>query len=366
MVGKMMKLAWLILVLAVSSAEAESRDSVRGEVVSALAKGDTARLKRLVKLPLKASGLWFDSAKCKGFAGRDVVVDAAAFARFVGCIKELGLREPIGPNRYVHAIYGPGVPVYLLIESSEKPRWVGVMGPRAAVGGGDGVVPLEPAVFGANVTGFSREVVPDAALRAKLDAGTTAVSTTLQICVDAKGAIEKVSVTTSAAEPGFDQLASKAAKAWQVKPFELRGKPVRACTLVNLGYPKQWLKPDIVVEAPPPPPPPGPPGTPTGAPNVSPTVIEPLRKSGEKNLRPPAETVEQMKADGKTKIVGSFKMCLSTAGTVSMVDVLKSTGYSEYDTLIRLAMVDWTYRPYEVKGKPSPVCTAVTFLYSVK
>jgi hypothetical protein len=29
-------------------------------------------------------------------------------------------------------------------------------------------------------------------------------------------------------------------------------------------------------------------------------------------------------------------------------------------------MRTWTYRPFLVNGKPAPVCTAVTFIYSQK
>ena len=42
---------------------------------------------------------------------------------------------------------------------------------------------------------------------------------------------------------------------------------------------------------------------------------------------------------------------------------LKSTGYPGYDQTLQNAILAWQFRPYEVDGKPVPVCTAVTFVY---
>jgi hypothetical protein len=44
--------------------------------------------------------------------------------------------------------------------------------------------------------------------------------------------------------------------------------------------------------------------------------------------------------------------------------MMKSTGFENYDQKIVQAMHDWRYRPFLHDGKPTPVCTAATFVYA--
>lgn len=118
-----------------------------------------------------------------------------------------------------------------------------------------------------------------------------------------------------------------------------------------------------VVGAPPPPPPPPPPPAPPQ--NVPPTMLEGSRVAGDKNIAPDDVTKTEIQRSGKDKIVGSFKLCLSVSGDIQSVTMLKSTGFPAYDTKIQGKMRgEWRYKPYNVNGKPVPVCTAVTFIYS--
>jgi hypothetical protein len=43
---------------------------------------------------------------------------------------------------------------------------------------------------------------------------------------------------------------------------------------------------------------------------------------------------------------------------------LKTTGFPAYDQKIGREIHTWRYRPFWVDGRPQPVCTAVTFIYS--
>ncbi len=113
-------------------------------------------------------------------------------------------------------------------------------------------------------------------------------------------------------------------------------------------------------EAPPPPPPP-PPLPPQ---NVAPSVLDSYRIAGDTAITPNDATKIKIEADGKTKIVGAFKLCVNVDGAVSSVSQLKATGYPSYDADILNGMRQWRYRPYQVNGKAVPVCTAVTFVYS--
>ena len=74
--------------------------------------------------------------------------------------------------------------------------------------------------------------------------------------------------------------------------------------------------------------------------------------------------VEQVRA-GKDKVIGSYKLCITVDGEVSTVSQLKSTGFSSYDGKIISAMKTWKYMPYIYGGNATPVCTAVTFIFSV-
>lgn len=73
-----------------------------------------------------------------------------------------------------------------------------------------------------------------------------------------------------------------------------------------------------------------------------------------------------MQSAGETRVIASAKLCIDTAGEVSEVRILKSSGYPSYDETIVSEMNQWAYRPYEIDGKPVAVCTAVTFIYSQK
>jgi len=119
-----------------------------------------------------------------------------------------------------------------------------------------------------------------------------------------------------------------------------------------------------VVAAPPPPPPPPPPAPPQ---NVAPAALDALRIAGEKNIVPDDVTKTEISRSGKDRLVGSFKLCLTLDGNISQVTQLKSTGFSSYDSKIQNTIRgEWRYRPFTVNGKPTPVCTAVTFIYNQK
>lgn len=97
--------------------------------------------------------------------------------------------------------------------------------------------------------------------------------------------------------------------------------------------------------------------------NVSPSALERFRVSGEKNVVPDDGTKAAIAQAGTKKIIGSFKLCLDTSGSISSIKRLKSTGFDAYDRLIEQKMHDWRYRPFLIDGKPTAVCTAVTFIY---
>ena len=114
---------------------------------------------------------------------------------------------------------------------------------------------------------------------------------------------------------------------------------------------------------PPPPPPPPPPGSAPAI--VPPTALEAQRIAGNKLIQPDDMTKTEITRSGRDKIIGSFKLCLTVEGKVASVTRLKSSGFPAYDQkIIDTIQREWRYTPYALNGKPVPVCTAVTFIYS--
>jgi protein TonB len=109
-------------------------------------------------------------------------------------------------------------------------------------------------------------------------------------------------------------------------------------------------------------PPPPPPVLPH---NVAPSALEATRIAGDKLIEPTEVTKTTIQRSGKTKVVGSFKLCLTASGTIGDVSTLKSTGFPAYDeTIASRIRGEWRYRPLMVNGQAIAVCTAVTFIYS--
>ncbi|HEX3765305.1 MAG TPA: protein kinase [Kofleriaceae bacterium] len=111
------------------------------------------------------------------------------------------------------------------------------------------------------------------------------------------------------------------------------------------------------------PPPPAPAATQT----VAPTVLDANRISGDKEIIPDETTQSEIARSGIDSIGGSFKICLTEDGSINTVSLLKSTGFPSYDNKIQNTIhKTWRYRPIIVSGKPTPVCTAVRFVYRQK
>jgi TonB family protein len=65
------------------------------------------------------------------------------------------------------------------------------------------------------------------------------------------------------------------------------------------------------------------------------------------------------------KLVGTFKICVDESGSIEQVVLLRTTGFADYDRNIIAAIHAWRYKPYIVDGQAHPVCTAVTFIFSM-
>jgi serine/threonine protein kinase len=149
---------------------------------------------------------------------------------------------------------------------------------------------------------------------------------------------------------------------------------------VDAGPPEPEPRPVVV----PPPPAPAPQNVPPPAPPdagvapapatvavapqiVPPNALDANRIAGEKSIVPDETTMNAIGRAGTDKVISSYKVCITAEGTISTVSQLRSTGFPAYDAKIQTTIRrDWRFRPFVMNGKPTPVCTALRFIYSQK
>ena len=381
-----------------SDTTAADAEQGAAKLTVAIRARDARAIQRLLATAVHFDGVWFADTACrKRFGRREVVTGNGGLAALAKCLAgvklQLSTRKSSLEDGAVLTI-DPGVEVELAFDGT-RVRWLSFVGQAA----GDAVLPtLTAQAFEALRTAGSTNL--DAVLAKPLDAtvaksGPTSVW--LRVCLDAKGAV--TSATVRELVPALEPVKAAFVAAvhdWKFKPLTASGVPTAACSLSLLTYPAAkapetetlpapaGVPSKVIVRkvdddhevgeeagvgggtigAPPPPPPPPPPPAPPQ--NVPPQLLESLRISGDKVIAPDDATQKQIKKSGKERIIGAYKMCLDVSGTVSLISQLKSTGYAAYDQKITKAMRTWRYKPYQINGKATPVCTAVTLIYSVK
>lgn len=100
-------------------------------------------------------------------------------------------------------------------------------------------------------------------------------------------------------------------------------------------------------------------------PAIAPELLEPHRLTGEKTIIPDGDTIAAVYQSG-VRLIGSFKYCLDVEGHVSRVVVLKTTRVPSYDERIINEMNRWAFTPVILDGKPIPVCSAATFIFTAR
>jgi hypothetical protein len=99
--------------------------------------------------------------------------------------------------------------------------------------------------------------------------------------------------------------------------------------------------------------------------NVPPNVLEQHRIRTDR-VEPDAATRAEMASAKVARVVGAFKVCVDATGAVATIHKLKSTGFAAYDRTIEEELRGRRYRPIEIDGKPSAICTAQTFTYRLE
>lgn len=190
-----------------------------------------------------------------------------------------------------------------------------------------------------------------------------------KVCGDETGKITSRRLVQKSSLAAFDMESTAwVASRTRQSVFKPWGRAVPVCDLVAVEYPDPGdgeiggviggVMGGVAGGPPPPPPPPAPPQ------NIPPTLLEPLRTQGTARIPPDDATKVEIAKSGKSKVVASFKLCVSTTGAVTQVTLLKSSGFAAYDETLKTAMRGWAYQAYRVNDQPVAICTAVTFIYS--
>jgi hypothetical protein len=221
----------------------------------------------------------------------------------------------------------------------------------------------QPTVYEGQYSAF----MPTDATRKEL--GDKRVAAEMRVCSDGSGNVTSRRLVKKSGVVSFDaELEAHFKTVKKRDPLLIANTGVRVCRRLDVFFPAappaidegkkdlvQPIKIEKIESATPAPSPPK---------IVAPTLLEPLRLAGTKLIVPDDKTRTAIEASGRTKVIASLKLCLDSTGAVSLVRLLRSSGFVAYDQLLDHEMHGWKYKPYIDGGNAIPVCTAVTFIYS--
>jgi hypothetical protein len=339
---------------------------------AAVAAHDDKAIARMFGDHVSFNGMWFADRGCSTKFSGPSVVAGAGLGELARCVAKVELAA--GPRKTTTAailVEKPGIEIVVEIISG-KITYLGFLIPG-------GMPTVAPTIL-------ERDRVAGSP-RLAAQTGTWAA-----VCIDEHGVAQR---STNVDIYDLDVASAKTIAGWRFRPFKVGGTAVPVVMVVWTGAGTApplrarmmgrvcendengveggeeggveggvvgGVSSDDMGVPPPPPPPPPPPGKSPQV--VAPTVLEGYRIAGNKMIAPDDMTKLDIAKAGKTKIVGSFKLCVDAAGAVTSVNQLKSTGFQAYDTKIQVGIRQWRYKPFMVNGQPVAVCTAVTFIYS--
>jgi len=98
--------------------------------------------------------------------------------------------------------------------------------------------------------------------------------------------------------------------------------------------------------------------------HLPPGTLEKIRSVGSLLITPDEETIATLPPGTKERYIGSWKLCIDTAGTVTLMKRQRSTGLPAYDATIEREIARWRFHPWLVQDKPTPACASPTFVYA--
>ena len=334
----------------------ELSDAIRGQ--------DAAAFARLWSGMVEVTGLWFADRACARQFPRDFTLAADRQPAFLRCLATLDARvEPPSGNGDTPVLaYDPGLAVHLGVRGQVVQQlWTDV----ALIDDPD-AASIDPNLLASHLVSGTFDVRLGAGARGAAGAPEGTMSVDLQVCVDRSGRVDGTRIERSTpSSEDYARAVLAASTTWRFTPFLARGKPVRVCAIETFSdspelQARQRERPAraaLTAES--------------GGPplNVSPSALNAFRIAGRADIVPDDATKTALAKSAiataqRIRLIGSFKLCISSSGRIQTITALKSTGVPAYDSkLIRDMREGWRYRPFQREGVPSPVCTAVTFIY---
>ena len=330
------------------------------------ASGDEHAIRALMTGSLTYAGLWFQDPACTTRFPVASTVKGPGLDSLAHCLAELHWHQSMRTDPLADVVvltYGPGMEIEArLVPDPAGPRlvWIGFVSRRDEP---TGLPSVEPEVLEALRTAGSKEgpLDPAVAPTLELDEDTDHQAYAwFDVCLDTTGQVTGAHIRSYSSPKAAHAFADAIAR-WKFQPYTIAGHALPVCSLVRLAYPPDK---DDHHALPLPLPPSATRGLPEPPPIVPPRAVEEHRIAGERAIEPDARTKTFIQINSFGRVVGTFRLCLDATGKPEAIDVLRSTGIASYDQRLIDGMSAWRYSPFELDGKPTPVCTGITFIYT--
>jgi TonB family protein len=342
---------------------------VDAELMSA-SSGNEQAIRDLLRGSVTYAGLWFNDPACTQQFPVAAPIPAEKLDAFAHCLAGLHWHASsrVDPIADVLVLtYPPGIEIEArVVRELDGPRvqWIGFTSRRDESAS---LPSITPEVLEALRTAGDRDgpLDPEVAgtLELDRDPDTHSAHAWFQVCIDIDGRVTSARVRAYTSPKAAHAFADAIAK-WQFQPFIFAGHPLPVCSLLRSVYPVAAREAKETLPLPLPPsrsrelpedlPPPV----------VPPKVLEVRRIAGEKLIQPDVTIKNDMQRHRIGRMSATYRFCLNPQGHIESLDLLKSSGYAAYDRELAFKMRSWVYSPFLVDGKPTPVCSAVTFIYN--
>lgn len=335
--------------------------SATRELIAVTARGDAAAIRAMLEDPIGFGGVWFEDAACRRKLSTMGTIQGAGLDALAACLATLRLSKSTRSNPYPDVAvltYGPGLEIearFALGRGRPRVAWIGYVSRRVV----EDALPTitQRALQEHRVDGV---LAFDPATRARIDGeyaarGVRSGSVWLKVCIDASGAVTSIQPRQTSSRALQEALAA-AIKQWTFQPVILGGQPSPVCSLVGHDDPA-GSDPAGTATFPDP--------VPAGydaAIVVAPTLLK--RVEGNSLLVPDDDAKAWIQQHGIRRVTGTFFFCITPRGTVDVVIVQRPTGVPRYDGQVGAGIRGWRYAPFLVDGRPAPVCTHITMIYS--
>ncbi len=321
------------------------------------AAGKPAEIEKLLHGTVVNGGMWWNDPDCVRKFPVSSEIKPDLFSAFARCLAGLQLV----PSERVDALpdvtvlrYEPGFEIEArIIHDGSGPRlaWIGFV---ARSGPNDPLPTITPAALEAlRVAGEPNGPTAPSPPGLKLDT-KPGDFTWFKICLDTDGNVTRLDPrqTTS---PTVMRMFEAAATSWRFRPFVANGQAQPVCSMIRMRYPVRPLtEPEMI---------PMPVGE--GRPLMM-AAAGMKRVSGERQVVPDDRDKIRVHNSGEVTLIGVFRACMDETGKVVELQPLRSTGLPSYDRQILAAMAKYIYEPVLDQGRPIPVCTIITFIYTQK